>query len=179
MSNFFKHLKTVNLHRKIVKQLCFKLGLYRQGLFHDLSKYSPTEFFVGVKYYNGDYSPNNAERRDNGHSLAWLHHKGRNPHHTEYWIDYSADGGQKKMSGVKMPAKYLAELFCDRVSACMVYQREKYSDASAYEYFIRTKEYCIASLETLDLIEKMLLTLKKHGMDKTIEYIKRDILKKI
>ena len=32
---------------------------------------------------------NNAEREDTGVSTAWLHHKGRNKHHYEHWVDYS------------------------------------------------------------------------------------------
>ena len=86
---WLRHLCTVHHHRALVRKYCFKLGLYRQGLMHDLSKYSPTEFFVGAKYYQGYRSPNTAERLDRGYSTAWLHHKGRNKHHLEYWIDYS------------------------------------------------------------------------------------------
>lgn len=83
--NFFGHLSTINHHKWLVMQHCFKVGLYRQGLLHDLSKYSPVEFLAGVKYYQGFESPNNAERRAIGYSRAWLHHKGRNKHHLEYW----------------------------------------------------------------------------------------------
>ncbi len=84
-----KHLRTINHHKLLVMKHCFKVGLYKQGLLHDLSKYSPTEFLVGCKYYQGTRSPNNAEREATGYSQAWLHHKGRNKHHYEYWIDYS------------------------------------------------------------------------------------------
>ena len=83
-----EHLRTINHHKKLVMEGCFKIGLYRQGLLHDLSKYTPTEFLVGCKYYQGNMSPNNAEREEVGYSSAWLHHKGRNKHHMEYWIDY-------------------------------------------------------------------------------------------
>ena len=74
---FFKHLKTINHHKWLVMKHCFKAGLYKQGLLHDMSKYSPTEFWAGVKYYQGTRSPNDAEREDKGVSYAWLHHKGR------------------------------------------------------------------------------------------------------
>ena len=77
------HFKTITAHRHLVCRYCFRLGLYGQGLKHDLSKYSPTEFWRGAKYYQGDRSPNDAERMKNGTSLAWLHHKGRNRHHFE------------------------------------------------------------------------------------------------
>ena len=106
------HLKTVQRHRRLVRQYCFRLGLYWQGLTHDLSKFSPVEFWAGVKYFQGDRSPNDAQRRDNGYSASWMHHKGRNRHHFEYWTDYSMDGSG--ISGVEMPKKYVAEMFCDR-----------------------------------------------------------------
>lgn len=83
MGNAWKHFKTITFHKYLVAKGCFRVGLYRQGLLHDLSKYSPTEFKVGVKYYQGTRSPNNAEREDIGFSTAWLHHKGRNRHHYE------------------------------------------------------------------------------------------------
>ena len=86
------HLKTVQRHRRLVRQYCFRLGLYWQGLTHDLSKFSPVEFWAGVKYFQGDRSPNDAQRRDNGYSASWMHHKGRNRHHFEYWTDYGMDG---------------------------------------------------------------------------------------
>ncbi len=125
-----EHFKTITHHRHLVQQYCFRLGLYYQGLTHDLSKYSPSEFWRGVKYYQGYRSPNDAERRENGVSLAWLHHKGRNRHHFEYWIDYCiADDGKVYMGGCKMPLKYVAEMFCDRIAACKVYQGDKYTDA--------------------------------------------------
>ena len=79
----WKHFCTINHHKMLVMKGCFKVGLYRQGLLHDLSKYSPTEFLVGCKYFQGNMSPNNAEREDKGYSAAWLHHKGRNKHHME------------------------------------------------------------------------------------------------
>ena len=58
---------------------------------HDLSKYSREEFWTGVRYYQGNRSPNAAERETVGFSKAWLHHKGRNKHHYEYWIDVSVN----------------------------------------------------------------------------------------
>ena len=85
--DFWGHLKTVHRHRALVRKYCFRLGLYWQGLTHDLSKYSPTEFWAGVKYFQGDHSPNDAQRKAYGYSASWMHHKGRNRHHFEYWTD--------------------------------------------------------------------------------------------
>ena len=89
VNNFFGHLRTITKHRHMVIKHCKKAGILWQGLRHDLSKYSPTEFIPGVKYYTGTKSPNEGERIDKGYSVAWLHHKGRNKHHFEYWMDYS------------------------------------------------------------------------------------------
>ena len=111
-----EHLRTINHHKLLVMKGCFKVGLYRQGLMHDLSKYTPSEFLVGCKYYQGNRSPNNAEREATGVSSAWLHHKGRNKHHYEYWIDYSLNK-EEGIVGMRMPTRYVVEMFVDRVSA--------------------------------------------------------------
>ena len=101
--NFWGHLKTVSHHRWLVCKGCFRVGLYRQGLTHDLSKFSPTEFRQGIKYYQGYRSPNAAEREQKGYSEAWMHHKGRNRHHYEYWTDLSPT--TKRYEPVPMPRK--------------------------------------------------------------------------
>ena len=103
------HFNTITRHKLLVMKYCFRIGLYKQGLLHDLSKYSPTEFLVGCRYYQGTRSPNNAEREDIGVSTSWLHHKGRNKHHFEHWVDYSIDG-EHVIMGAQMPRKYLAEM---------------------------------------------------------------------
>ena len=83
----WKHFKTITKHKLLVMRYCFRIGLYKQGLLHDLSKYSWPEFRVGCRYYQGNRSPNNAEREAPGVSTSWMHHKGRNKHHYEYWVD--------------------------------------------------------------------------------------------
>ena len=129
-----QHLKTINHHKWLVCQGCFKVGLYKQGLLHDLSKYSPTEFLVGCKFYQGTRSPNNAEREVKGYSAAWLHHKGRNRHHYEYWLDYSTDLNEG-IIGMKMPVRYVVEMFIDRVAASKNYMKEKYTNQAPLEYY--------------------------------------------
>ena len=101
---WWNHFKTITHHKKLVMQHCFRVGLYYQGLTHDLSKYSLVEFLPGVRFYQGDRSPNDAERKTKGYSAAWLHHKGRNKHHLEYWVDYSAEGDHR-LAGIRMPEK--------------------------------------------------------------------------
>jgi hypothetical protein len=161
---------------------CFKAGLYWQGLTHDLSKYSWVEFSVGAKYYQGDRSPNNAEREEKGVSMAWLHHKGRNKHHLEYWIDYNAsknptDKEHGAMAGMEMPARYVVEMFVDRVSACKNYQKEKYTDESALLYYNNSKAHYLLHPDTRALLEFLLTMLWKWGEEKTFTFVKNEVLK--
>lgn len=171
------HFCTITRHKILVMKECFRVGLYRQGILHDLSKYGWTEFRVGCKYYQGDRSPNNAEREENGLSLAWLHHKGRNKHHYEYWIDYGI-GGSKKLIGMKMPVKYVVEMFLDRIAACKIYHGWKYQDRDPLDYFLKggTEEY-VMHPETRELLETLLYMLAEKGEEKTFAYIRREVLK--
>lgn len=179
LHNFNGHLHTVNAHRRLVRKYCFKLGIYRQGLMHDLSKYSPSEFIPGVKYYqDGHRSPNNAQREDEGVSKAWLHHKGRNKHHFEYWIDYDVDGSRTVLAGMKMPVKYVAEMFCDRIAASRIYNKEKYKDSDPLDYYIKGVGHYIMHPETDALLHKLLQMLADKGEEYTFEYIKKNVLKK-
>ena len=173
--NFKGHLSTINHHKMEVMRLCFKVGLYKQGLMHDLSKYSPKEFISGVVFYTGDKSPNTTERRVTGKSEAWLHHKGRNRHHFEYWIDYGQEPGSA-MQGMKMPVKYVVEMFCDRVAASKNYNGDKYTDSFPLEYYLRGRSRHHLHPESADLLEDMLTTLAEKGEDYTFDYIRREIL---
>ena len=177
MLHILAHWKTVRRHRKLVREGCFRLGLYWQGLTHDLSKYSPVEFCAGVKYFFGDRSPNDGQRRKYGYSASWLHHKGRNKHHFEYWTDYGMNG--EGIIGVEMPLKYVAEMFCDRVAASKVYRGEKYTDADPYDFFQRGKaKRLLIHPKTSDLIESMLLKLRDEGEDAAFDYIRELLGKK-
>ena len=156
---------------------CFRVGLYRQGIGHDLSKYSWTEFRVGCRYYQGTRSPNNAEREDKGYSTAWLHHKGRNRHHYEYWIDYSMDGSGR-LTGMKMPVKYVVEMFLDRIAASKVYHGDTYTDRDPLESYAKGKAGELMHPETRKLLEKLLHMLAQEGEETTYRYIRKEVLKK-
>lgn len=177
MFKAWQHFKTITKHRHLVMGYCFRLGMYKQGLLHDLSKYSPIEFMTGVKYWTGVESPNNGERRATGLSLAWLHHKGVNKHHLEYWLDYSSDRNAKyPIEGMKMPIKYVVEMFVDRVCACRNYMGESYTNRAALEYYLRGRAFNIMHPDTAELLEKMLTLLAERGEEYTLKYIKENIL---
>ncbi len=167
-----KHFITITKHRHMVIYHCFKAGIGFQGLFHDLSKYSLTEFIPGAIYFQGTRSPNEGERETIGFSKAWMHHKGRNKHHFEYWTDY--DHNTKKMQGMPMPDKYIKEMFCDRVAASKIYQGSNYSDDSSLKYFEwgRDRRATLIHEETSRKLEFLLKMLADKGEKETFKYIR-------
>lgn len=177
MSNLFGHFRTITAHKLRVMKYCFKAGLYRQGLLHDMSKYAPIEFLAGVRYYQGTRSPNEIERLEKGYSAAWLHHKGRNKHHFEYWTDYQMDGSG--IGGVEMPPKYVAEMFCDRLAASKVYQGENFDTGHPYKFFERGKgRRLLLHPRTAALLEKILIILRDEGEDAAFDFVRREVLGK-
>ncbi len=166
-----KHFCTVTKHRHIVIKHCIKAGILFQGLKHDLSKYSPQEFIKGAEFYEGNRSPNEREREKNGYSSAWIHHKGRNKHHFEYWTDYNPY--EKKIMPVKMPRKYVVEMFCDRVAASKIYQGKNYHPSHPLEYFLKGKKSRFIHPETSEEIEMLLKSLSENGEKQTFEYIRK------
>lgn len=173
---FFLHFGTITKHKFLVMGLCFKVGLYRQGLLHDLSKYSFTEFKEGVKYYQGMRSPNVAERMDKGYSEAWLHHKGRNKHHFEYWSDYSIETGEP-LAFVRMPRRYFVESVLDRIAACKVYKGNSYTDSAAYEYLTTRASESRMNPEDFEEMKRILKMLADKGEKETFRYLKKEYLK--
>ncbi len=167
----WKHFCTITKHRHKVISHCFRAGIGWQGLFHDLSKYTPTEFSEGRRHYLGTRSPNERARELYGYSLAWMHHKGRNKHHYEYWTDI--DTKLKQYVPIEMPLRYVTEMFCDRVAASKIYQGDKYTDHSALDYFLRGNAKNIMHPNTADLLESWLRMLAEKGEEETFAHIKK------
>ena len=166
----WQHFKTITHHKWLVLLGCFRVGLYWQGLTHDLSKYSPTEFLNGARYYQGTRSPNAAEREDKGYSEAWMHHKGRNRHHFEYWTDMNR--ATRNYEVLPMPRKYLVESVMDRRAACMTYQGEKYQDDSALAYFLRSRERELMHEQNRQELAYILTMLAEKGEQETFFFLK-------
>ena len=167
----FRHFYTITRHRHRVIAHCARAGVGFQGLFHDLSKYSPTEFLPGAKYYQGTRSPNEMERELYGYSLAWMHHKGRNRHHFEYWNDLNTE--TKMYEPVRMPMRFVKEMFCDRVAASKIYQGKNYTDEHPLTYFRRGNARKKMHADTADLLEDWLVMLAEKGEKETFAYIKK------
>ena len=174
------HFKTITEHKILVMKHCFRIGLYRQGLMHDLSKYMPAEFLMGCMYYSdGKSSPNNNERKDKSYSEAWMHHKGRNRHHFEYWTDYALHPGRGKypLQSVQMPRKYVAEMLMDRICASKNYNGKDYTDHDPLAYFERGKRHYLMHPQTEKELHGMLRMLDQKGEEFLISYVKKYYLK--
>lgn len=165
---FWKHLKTITRHKWLVGKLCFKCGLYKQGILHDLSKYSWVEFSAGVKYFQGNRSPIDKEKEVLGYSNGWLHHKGRNRHHWEYWVDCGRDG----IYGSKVPVRYLAEMFCDRTAADMIYHPERKDTRGPLDYFMTHQHNYVMHQESKQLLREILEMYAEKGLDETVLFVK-------
>jgi len=173
--NFFRHLWVVMKHRHKVFIYSVKAGIPWQGLVHDLSKFSPQEFLIGVKYFQKNQSPNVRERIENGYSKAWLHHQGRNKHHFEYWIDYNP--ATKHYDPIEMPKRYLIEMFCDRLSASKTYQGKNYHNGQPLQYFLGSKDRIMMHENTKKDLETLLIILKEKGEKEVFHYIRNEIKK--
>ena len=183
MIKAWEHFKTITRHRHGVIKNCYKAGILWQGLRHDLSKYSPEEFIKGCKYYQGTRSPHEAEREEYGFSYGWMHHKGRNKHHLEYWIDYGIPdkegphkGEHKGLCGMKMPVNYVVEMYIDRVAASKNYQKEKYRDDSALAYYMNGRQFHVLHDDTRALLELLLEMLAIKGEKATNRFIREEVL---
>ena len=170
----WQHFCTITKHKCLVLDGCFRVGLYWQGITHDLSKYSPVEFWNGARYYQGNKSPNTAEREEKGYSEAWMHHKGRNRHHYEYWTDMNRQ--TRNYESIPMPRKYLVEMVMDRRAACMTYQGKDYRPDSALVYFDRSREKDLMHPQTNRELRHILVMLAEKGEKETFRYLKEEVL---
>lgn len=168
IKNTFRHFWKILKHKYWVFYYCRKVGvkgLMWRGIKHDMSKFSPTEFWESVRYYQGDSSPIDACKKDQGMSRAWMHHKGRNTHHYEYWVDNFDNGGQP----LPVPYQDAVEMLCDYLGAGRAYMGKDFTYQKEYEWWLKKCEKPLAMHpKTMDFITRCLNQLN-HGL--TIEDI--------
>lgn len=178
MNKYWGHLKTIIKHKIEVGKVCFKFGLYWQGLTHDLSKFSITEFAPSARYFQGGSSPIDAEKREKGYSAAWLHHKSKNKHHQWYWMDWD---NKQNPTPCRIPAKYVYEMIADWIGAGKVYGKnagKEWSWSEPYEYYKShnrksASEFPIWEFATQAMIDTILVDLKNHGLEFVTKRIKQ------
>ena len=158
----WKHFKTICKHKKVVYQECKACGIPWQGLVHDLSKFSRIEFTASAKHFQGTRSPIEAEKEENGYSVAWLHHKGHNPHHWEWWIDYNDKG---EIVTNKIPSRYVVEMICDWIGAGMIYGGEHWNQHEPLQYYRKVRAGRHFHPETENLILDLLEIIDERGLD--------------
>ena len=158
IKNIWFHLRKIQTHRKWVKHYCFAIDLYKQGLLHDLSKYSHVEFWEGVKYYQGDSSPIDAAKKDKGYSMAWFHHRGRNYHHYEMWQDDFDHGGKPLI----MPYKYFAEMVCDYLAAGRAYDGVNFRFSKELAWWEKKRTACAMPDRQIAALDYIFAALADH-----------------
>lgn len=163
IKNILGHTKTVTKHKWIVFKLACSVGIPWRGFWHDFSKFSPTEFGESIKYYVGVHSPITEAKKDKGYSDAWLHHKGRNKHHLEYWIDFDA----KPVVPV-IPYKYAVEKVCDDLSAGMVYNGKNWKQDTQYNYYMLQREKVLVHPKIDNFLTEVFQQVKENGVKQTI-----------
>lgn len=154
--NVIKHFKLVAKHKFLVFKFCCKLGVPFRGLVHDLSKYSFEEFGESIKYYTGTKSPISECKEKNGYSRAWLHHKGRNKHHLEYWVDLTAPNPAPVIE-----YKYVAEMVSDKMAAGIVYNGKNWTNSSQYDYWEKEKKKTIMNPKIEKFFTQVFLDVKE------------------
>ena len=157
-----KHFKTICKHKYYVFNECRQCGITWQGIKHDLSKFSKTEFIPSAKYFQGNKSPIEAEKEDCGYSAAWQHHKGHNPHHWEYWIDFDSNGN---IIANKIPYLYVVEMICDYIGAGKAYKQEEWSQEEPLKYYNKVRKGRHFHPETEELILKFLHCIADNGLE--------------
>lgn len=163
ISNVFKHIKLVMNHKWVVFKLCCKIGQPWRGFMHDWSKFSPIEFFESIKYYNGHKSPITVCKAEKGYSEAWLHHKGRNKHHYQYWTDLSIPD-----KTIIMPYKYAAEMVCDQLAAGIVYNGKKWTNHTQLDYYMNVERKNLINPHIDNFLRAVFTEIGKNGIDKIL-----------
>ena len=169
----WKHFKTVCKHKWIVFKECCACGIFWQGLVHDMSKFGFTEFVASARHFQGDRSPIDAEKEAIGYSMAWLHHKGHNKHHWEYWTDFDSNG---QVVANAIPFKYIVEMVCDWIGAGKTYSEEKWTQAEPLNYFNKVRAGRHFHPETEKVIMTLLGVIYYCGLD-DFHKLCRDMIK--
>lgn len=157
---FFKYLSYILRHKWFVFLECCKAGIPWRGLVHDLSKFSPSEFFPYMNHFylrkskaiEGGYLKQLDTIPDPAFDKAWQLHLKRNPHHWQYWVSVSDHGTVQTPKVSPMPDKYWKEMVADWRGAG---RAQGYGD-NTLEWYDKHKDSMILHPETRANVESEL-----------------------
>jgi hypothetical protein len=169
MGKYIKHFILITRHKLTVMWYCWRVGLFTQGIKHDLSKYGFKEFFTSAKYFTGTSSPIDNEKKKVGFSYSWQNHHNRNKHHWEYWVDFK----NGEPYGVKIPFKYVLEMFIDMLGAGKIYMGKKWTHHDPLIFIVRMRDKRICHTESDRLLFNFASLMDDLGLKKSIKMIRR------
>ena len=169
MNCYWKHFKTICRHKHYVLKECAACGILWQGLIHDLSKFGFTEFVSSARHFQGNRSPIEAEKEAIGYSKAWLHHKGHNKHHWEYWTDFADDGS---IIANEIPIKYVIEEVCDWIGAGKAYSKDAWSTESPRAHYYKMRPGRYFNPKTDAILVNSVTMIAEEGLDAFHRYAK-------
>jgi hypothetical protein len=175
MGQYWRHFKTVCRHKYYVFKECAACGIWWQGLIHDLSKFGPTEFVSSARYFQGTRSPIEAEKEEIGYSKAWLHHKGHNKHHWEYWTDFAEPDG--RVIATEMPINYVVEMVCDWIGAGKAYSTNAWTQNSPLQHYTKMRPCRYFHPNTEKLLLELVNMIADRGLDEFHKYAKTILTK--
>lgn len=170
MNKYWRHLKTITKHKWYVFVACAHVGLVWRGIIHDLSKYSPIEFFSSARYFQGNKSPTEVEKAKSSYSIAWMNHKAKNKHHWQYWLDNEGD----QIFPIEMPVKYIKEMLCDWLGAGKAYNKDSWTIDDLKTWWAVNKTNIMITNKTYHIIEFCL-----QAKDENALYIAMKLLKSV
>jgi hypothetical protein len=132
IAGYIQYFSYVVRHRRYVRKACFSMGLYYQGIVHDLSKFRLSEAKRYMRWFS--LSNKSIEKEFN---MAWNHHIKRNKHHRQYRVLIEDSGAIKP---IQMPKRYVEEMLCDWWGVGRAFAKTK-EELMRYDYCPRSEVY--------------------------------------
>lgn len=160
------HINQVLRHKFWVFICCCKFGIIWRGITHDLSKFSWAEFWPSVRYYQKGSSPIPRLHHEASEYRPWLHHRGRNDHHSEYWHRYT----HGTFYALKMPFDCVLEQIADWIGSTRAYGRE--FDIDDEIQWLQSTSFYMMHEKTLELTLSILKGIRDNNLD--LKQLKND-----
>lgn len=161
MKKHWIYFKYILRHKWYCLKGCWKLApswlweVWLLGLFHDWSKFRPSEWVSYAEHFYGDGRSNDE---------AWLNHIHRNKHHWQHWT-LREDSGEVKC--LKIPDKYILEMVADWYAAGMAITGRPLI-SSWYE---KNKEKMLINKSTRETLEAIIENFEKRNHERETNHL--------